>query len=166
MPGEPLDAEDPERAVDHARGDRQGIAIPTDNVVIVSPPMDDGSPVTEVAAEAAPPLPSDASWWHRLRSTSFGPADERPYRRRYSDWIRLVLAVAFLAWAISHHAHLWSFERNLFTLLNDLPSGLGSLVRALYAFDTLWAVMIVVLAAIVGRRWRLARDLALAGGLA
>jgi undecaprenyl-diphosphatase len=120
----------------------------------------------DVAPADPPATRRSVSVWQHLRSVSFGPTDERPYRRRTTDWIRLVLAVAFLAWAVPRHDDISTFSKNLFEAINGLPSGLDSLARALFAFGTLWAVLLVVGAAVIGRRWRLARDLALAGGLA
>ncbi len=104
--------------------------------------------------------------WSRLRNLTFGPADEHPYRRRTSDWIRVSIAIVFLAVAIPRHADLSSLDKNLFTLLNGLPDGMQSFFRTLYALGSLWALLVVVVAALVGRRWRLARDLTLAGALA
>jgi uncharacterized membrane protein YbhN (UPF0104 family) len=49
---------------------------------------------------------------------------------------------------------------------NQLPEGLHSFFRALYTVAAIWAVGIVVVAALVARRWRLARDLLISGVLA
>ncbi len=100
-----------------------------------------------------------AAW----RAHSFGPASEQPYRRRTSDWFRLVIGVGILAFAIWHEDDPTQFEKNLFTTLNGLPSQLDSLFRLLYALGALWALGLVVVAALVARRWRLARDLAIGG---
>ena len=47
-----------------------------------------------------------------------------------------------------------------------LPSGLHPVFAALYRLGAIWAVAILVVTALALRRWRLARDIALAGGLA
>ncbi len=47
--------------------------------------------------------------------------------------------------------------------MNGLPGALESLFRLIYATGALWAVALVVVAAVVARRWRLARDLAIGG---
>jgi undecaprenyl-diphosphatase len=66
--------------------------------------------------------------------------------------------------ALSRHAgDLTRTERSVFEAFNTLPSGLRSLFRLVYALGALWTLGLVVLAALVGRRWRLARDMALAG---
>ncbi len=110
--------------------------------------------------DAAPAKPSRMAAW---RAHSFGPASEQPYRRRTSDWVRLVLGVGILVFAIWHQDDPGTFERNLFTTLNGLPNDLESFFRGLYAVGALWALALVVLAALLARRWRLARDMAIGG---
>lgn len=97
------------------------------------------------------------------RENSFGPASEQPYRRRLSDWIRLFFALALLALLIWHHDHPSQGMQNLTTLINGLPNYLDSFFELVFALGALWAVGLVVVAAIVARRWRLARDLLVAG---
>src|SRR5262245_42441379 len=106
------------------------------------------------ATTEAPSAPAErssrmAAW----REHSFGPASEQPYRRRTSDWIRLVVGAGILALAIWHQDNPSTFEKDLFTTLNGLPSQLESLFRLLYALGALWAVGLVVVAALVARRW-------------
>jgi uncharacterized membrane protein YbhN (UPF0104 family) len=113
--------------------------------------------MTLVASE--PKLTRMAGW----RAHSFGPASEQPYRRRTTDWIRLVAGGSILAFAIMRQDDPTQFERNLFTFFNGLPNQLESFFRLLYAFGALWALGLVVVAAVVVRRWRLARDLAIGG---
>src|SRR4051812_32185801 len=112
------------------------------------------------AAAVETPRPSRVASW---REHSFGPASEQPYRRRTSDWIRLVIGVGVLAFAIWHQDAPTGFEKDLFPPLNGLPDQLESFFRLLYALGALWAVGLVVVAALVARRWRLARDLAIGG---
>ena len=116
--------------------------------------------VTADPTDAPPAKPSRLAAW---RSHSFGPASEQPYRRRTSDWIRLVIGVGLLAGLIAHQGNPTAFETNLFSFVNGLPDALESLFRLIYALGALWAVGLVVVAAVVARRWRLARDLALGG---
>jgi undecaprenyl-diphosphatase len=54
-------------------------------------------------------------------------------------------------------------ERTLFELFNSLPGGLRPVFGAFYRVGFLVAVGLVGAAAVIGRRWRLVRDLALAG---
>lgn len=102
----------------------------------------------------------------RWQHLTFGPASEEPYRRRTSDWIRAIVAAAILTFTIVHEGNPGGFERNLFALLNGLPNDLRGFFRGLYNLGALWALGLVVVAALVARRWRLARDMAIAGTLA
>lgn len=97
------------------------------------------------------------------RENSFGPASEQPYRRRVSDWLRLIVAVALIALLIWHHDNPSAASQNLTSLINGLPNYLDSLFELVFAVGTLWAVGLVVVAALIARRWRLARDLLIAG---
>lgn len=111
------------------------------------------------AAEPEEPTGRLARW----RSHTFGPASELPYRRRSSDWVRLIIGLAIVTFAIVHESNPGEFEENLYALLNGLPNDLRSFFTALYDVAALWALGIIVVAALVARRWRLARDLAIAG---
>jgi len=97
--------------------------------------------------------------FRRLRL--FDRASEEPYRRRTSDWVRVMVAAVFLVLAARHAGDVTASERALLDLFNSLPGGLVRLGRGLYRLGALWAVGLVVVAALVGRRWRLARDLLL-----
>jgi uncharacterized membrane protein YbhN (UPF0104 family)/tRNA A-37 threonylcarbamoyl transferase component Bud32 len=98
-----------------------------------------------------------------FRGRAFGPASELPYRRRTSDRIRVVIALVLMALVIAHQGHENTSEDSLFRLVNGLPDALAPLFEFLYRFGALWAVGLVVVAALVARRWRLARDMAIAG---
>ncbi|HEX9467849.1 MAG TPA: lysylphosphatidylglycerol synthase domain-containing protein, partial [Acidimicrobiia bacterium] len=77
--------------------------------------------------------------------------------------MRVVIAATFILLAARHAGDVTASERALLDLFNSLPGGLVPLGRALYRLGALWAVSLVVVAALVGRRWRLARDLLLSG---
>ncbi len=101
-----------------------------------------------------------AAW----RGRAFGPASELPYRRRTSDWIRLVVALVIMVALIAHRdGGDLSTDQNLFQFFNGLPDALAPLFTLLYRFGALWALALVVVAALFARRWRLARDMAIAG---
>ena len=97
---------------------------------------------------------------------AFGPASEEPYRRRASDWVRLVSASVLLALLAARATRVSTTEANIFDLFQSLPKGLEPLFRVLLRLGALWALGLVGAAALIGRRWRLARDLLLAGLLA
>jgi undecaprenyl-diphosphatase len=102
----------------------------------------------------------------RVRAATFGPASEEPYRRRTSDWIRVATASVLLVVAARHAGGITATEQAIFDFFNTLPGWLEPLFNTLYRLGALWAVALVVSAAVFGRRWRLARDLLLAGSLA
>jgi len=102
----------------------------------------------------------------RWRAGLFGPAAEEPFRRRTSDWIRVGVAIGLLVVAARHAGDVTASERLLFDLFNSLPSRLSPVFRSVYRLGALWAVGLVVAAALLGRRRRLARDLLLSGVLA
>ncbi len=104
--------------------------------------------------------------FRRVRSHRFGPASEEPYRRRPRDAIRFGVAVVLLVLLARHVNDVTPTETNVFEFFNGLPDDLRSLFVTLYRLGALWAVGLVAVAALLDRRWRLARDLALAGGLA
>ena len=100
------------------------------------------------------------------RSRPFGPASEAPYRRRASDWIRLIFAAGLLVALTARATHIGAAEQRIFELFDSAPRGLAPLCRAVEGLGALWAVGMVGAAALIGRRWRLARDLVIAGALA
>ncbi len=90
--------------------------------------------------------------------------DQDPYRRRTSDGVRTVVATALMIWlALRKTTRTEAAVMQAFT---SLPSGLHTFFAALYRLGAIWAVAVLVVTALAFRRWRLARDLALAGGLA
>ena len=101
-----------------------------------------------------------------LPTHTFGPASEEPYRRRTSDWVRVVVAVVALALLVAYHDNPSHANQDLFRFFNGLPDDLQPFFQTLYWAGTLWTVLVVAAAAFIGRRWRLARDLTIAGVLA
>ena len=68
-----------------------------------------------------------------------------------------------MALVIAHEGNENTSEDSLFQLVNGLPDALAPFFKLLYRFGALWALGLVVVAALVARRWRLARDMAIAG---
>lgn len=77
----------------------------------------------------------------------------------------MVAAVLFtlLAW---HQHHYFEFEKGLYRFVQSFPDDAVSLARGAYSLLALWALGIVVVGVALARRWRLARDVAVAGALA
>ena len=101
-----------------------------------------------------------------LPTHTFGPASEEPYRRRTSDWVRVAVAVVALGLLVAYHDNPSHANQDLFRFFNGLPNDLQPFFQTLYWAGTLWTVLVVAAAAFIGRRWRLARDLTIAGVLA
>jgi undecaprenyl-diphosphatase len=66
----------------------------------------------------------------------------------------------------ARHGHVFTSDVNLFRLVNQLPDALGRPLLAAMQLGTLAAVLVAAAVALAARRPRLARDLALSGGLA
>ncbi len=105
-------------------------------------------------------LDSGAGAW----SGQSTPGDDDPYRRRASDWVRLGAAAVGLVWLAARSPS--PTEAAVTQAFTTLPNGLHTLFIALYRVGAIWAVAVVAMSALAWRRWRLARDVALAGGLA
>ena len=102
----------------------------------------------------------------RTRSEPFARASEEPFRRRWTDAVRFVLALCLTIWLASDSGHSSDLAIAVFQAINGLPGDLRPVTDLLYDFSTLWSVALIAAAALWARRWRLARDLLLAGGLA
>jgi glycosyltransferase 2 family protein len=118
--------------------------------------------VTEPGSEVASESTMSAAL-SRLPGKFFGPASEMPERRRTSDWIRLVVGVVVFSLLLWHHKHESLAEKDIFRVLHSLPQGAASAAHLFYRLGAVWAVAIVVVAAFVRKRRRLARDLLVAG---
>ena len=93
----------------------------------------------------------------------FGHADERPYRRLTGDAIRLVLAGVVVAVSAANPAFLRTAERTLDEFFASLPGAFDGVFTVALAVGYLWGVALVVLAAVVARRYRLALVLGIGG---
>lgn len=96
----------------------------------------------------------------------FGHADERPYRRLTGDWIRLVLAAVLVAVTAANPQFLRAVERTLDAFFAALPGSFDGVVEVALAVGYLWGLALVVVAALVARRYRLAAVIAAGGVLA
>jgi len=74
-----------------------------------------------------------------------------------------VLCGLVLAALVRHASYPSALERDIFKAFNDLPDSLTPFFRTLRGLGTLWAVGLAVAAALIAKRWRLARDLVVAG---
>jgi uncharacterized membrane protein YbhN (UPF0104 family)/tRNA A-37 threonylcarbamoyl transferase component Bud32 len=102
----------------------------------------------------------------RRRPAPFARASEEPYRRRGKDGIRVAVALVAVVVMARRSTHASSVSLDVFHTFNDLPGGLRPFFQVVYRVGALWAAAVVATAALVARRWRLARDLLIAGVLA
>ena len=101
-----------------------------------------------------------------VRNRAFGHADEKPYRRLTGDWIRVGIAIVLLGLSVRHHGDDAPPELAFKKFWSSLPDGLHGFFEMLSRLGSLWAVALVAAAALLARRWRLALELAIAGGAA
>ena len=97
---------------------------------------------------------------------AFGHADEHPYRRLTSDFVKLPLAALLLVASALHVGDETVVERRIEQFFTSLPDNVHPLLEALFQVGTLWGVGLVVAAGLVARRYRLACVLGAAGALA
>lgn len=102
----------------------------------------------------------------RARRQPFSRASEEPYRRRPADVLRLAAAVVATALLAQSSGENSEVALAVFHAVNGLPGDLRPVSDLLYDLATLWTVAVVAVASLGARRWRLARDLLLAGLLA
>jgi len=87
-------------------------------------------------------------------------------RRRPSDAVRIAVAVVVLVGLAFHADSPTATERAVVRWFSTLPSAADTFFLVFYDLLALWAVLLIAVTVLLVRRWRLARDLAVAGGLA
>lgn len=102
----------------------------------------------------------------RWREGSFGPASEKPFRRRWSDAARLGISVVIVTALAFKADDVNPTEQAVYDFFSSLPDGLSSLANDVFAIGGLWALGLVLAAALLARRWRLAATMAVAGAVA
>src|SRR5262249_27550400 len=124
-------------------------------------PCDVRSPTVGSRSLPTPEPVERAGWRERM----FRRAGEPHFQRRTSDWIRLTAGIVLLVAAARHAGDVNASEQAGYGLVASLPRQLDDVFLAVYRLGALWAVGLVVVAALVGRRWRLGRDLFIAGAV-
>src|SRR5204862_7896666 len=97
-----------------------------------------------------------------LRSVATRERVDGRTRRRPGDAARVVVAVLLLVPLIVHAHHPTATEEAVVRLFDSIPHGARTLFLILYQLAALWAVGLLVVTVLLLRRWRLARDLAVA----
>jgi undecaprenyl-diphosphatase len=101
-----------------------------------------------------------------LREVATRERTEGTTRRRPGDAARAVVAALLLVPLILHAHHPTATEEAVVTLFDSIPAGAKTLFLILYQLAALWAVGLLLVTVLLLRRWRLARDLAVAAGAA
>ena len=122
--------------------------------------VDDRSTGTARVEAASVSVAERAAGWGQVM---FGRASEEPYRRRVTDMIALATAVVALTLLAFHHDDITATEQSIEQFFATLPDALRSFFSAVYRLASLWAVLLVAVAAVLARRGRLARDLLIGG---
>jgi undecaprenyl-diphosphatase len=97
-----------------------------------------------------------------LREVATRERTEGTTRRRPGDAARVVIAALLLVPLVLHAHHPTATEAAVVRLYESIPTGGRTLFRILYDLAALWAVGLLVVTVLLLRRWRLARDLAVA----
>ncbi|MFI5053157.1 MAG: lysylphosphatidylglycerol synthase domain-containing protein [Acidimicrobiia bacterium] len=87
-------------------------------------------------------------------------------RRRPTDALRVVVAIALLVPLALHSGHPTATEEAVVRFFDSIPHGARTLFLVLYQLAALWAVGLLLVTVLLLRRWRLARDLAVAAAAA
>jgi glycosyltransferase 2 family protein len=97
-----------------------------------------------------------------LREVATRERTEGTTRRRPGDAARVIVAALLLVPLILHAHHPTATEEAVVRLFESIPTGARTLFLILYQLAALWAVGLLVVTVLLLRRWRLARDLAVA----
>jgi uncharacterized membrane protein YbhN (UPF0104 family) len=97
-----------------------------------------------------------------LRDVATRERTEGTTRRRPGDAARAALAALLLIPLVLHAHHPTATEEAVVRLFDSIPDGARTLFLVLYQLAALWAVGLLVVTVLLLRRWRLARDLAVA----
>ncbi|MCJ7437525.1 MAG: flippase-like domain-containing protein [Acidimicrobiia bacterium] len=106
------------------------------------------------------------SFLARLRSRAVRTMPEGIARRRPSDAVRVLVALVLLVLLAMHADNPTAVERSVLRVFTSLPDDAHTFVLILYDLMALWAIGLLVVAVLLLRRWRLARDLAVAAAAA
>ncbi len=122
-----------------------------------------GDPAPDVVDATSPgQTVSVARTW---RSILFAPLGDGQTRRRGTDvvWFGLSCVVVIVCWLVTRaNSHA---ERDVVRALTPPPDGVRWLISTIWWMDTVGIIAMVVLLALISRRWAAIRDTALAGAI-
>ena len=151
-------------------GDRQGgVADRTTTVVTDTHAPTAGAPdpasveAVEQDGTAHPTWRQGLSSWRAIVFASIGDGQTR---RRGSDAIRLGFAVVavFLCWLFTHANS--NAEHHIATALGSPPQGIKWLITTIWWVASFGVIALIVILALVSRRWSAIRDIGLSGATA
>jgi uncharacterized membrane protein YbhN (UPF0104 family) len=93
----------------------------------------------------------------------FAPVGDGSIRRRASDAVRVVVAVAVVVASVAVTRHPLSFESDVVDAVTPLPNGLQWIVSTLWFLGSIGAVIASIVFALLIRRARLAVEMAVVG---
>ena len=99
----------------------------------------------------------------RWRSAVFAPVGDGSTRRRASDAVRLGLAAVLVAGSVVLIRQGLAIEKDLVDAVTPQPAGVQWILSSLWFLGSIGATLVVIALALLARRFRLARDLAVAG---
>ncbi len=94
------------------------------------------------------------------------PIPDEKARRRPGDAVRIVIAAVVVGLLALHADSPTAAERAFARFFRSLPDDADSFILLFYDLLALWALGLLAFALVAVRRWRLARDVAVAGALA
>jgi glycosyltransferase 2 family protein len=109
-----------------------------------------------IETAADPPVPSP---WQRWRSIAFAPIGDGQRRRRGSDGIRVAAAVVGLLACLLVISYGYRVDRTITRVVNPPPGSIDWLVTTVYDVGAFGVAAVLVVLALVARRWAVARDL-------
>ena len=107
------------------------------------------------------PAPSHRSRWH-----PFVDIDNEARHRRPADVVGLAISVVVVALLCQRAGDVTAWEADVAQFFLDLPSWVGEALEWVLRLGSSWAVLLLAGGALLAKRWRLARDLVLAGAVA
>ena len=117
-------------------------------------PAEGAGGAIETAAD--PPVPSP---WQRWRSIAFAPIGDGQRRRRGSDGIRVAAAVVGLLACLLVISYGYRVDRTITRVVSPPPGSIDWLVTTVYDVGAFGVAAVLVVLALVARRWEVARDL-------
>ncbi len=116
--------------------------------------------MAEDLIESKSPLPEE----HLLRgwrSVMFAPVGDGQRRRRGSDGLRLAIAVLALVCCVLAIRYDSRIDRAVVQVIHPPPRSITWLVTVVYDAGSFGITIVLVLLALIARRWEVARDIAL-----